>query len=264
MKTILAMNDVTESIKNWRLCLYMSIMETRRRFRRTVLGPFWEAIGLGVLIGTLGLVYTGLWHTEIKIYLPFLCAGKLIWNAFSSIIHEGSGVFVQAGGVIREMRIPFNIFVFNTVLRNLISMAHCSIIFIIVVLLFSVPVNLNTLLVIPGLILFTINVGWITLLIGMLCARFRDMQPMIVNLLQISFFLTPIVWMPENLSNPLYTVILIKINPIFNLIDLVRSPLLGKAPALACWPYVICMAIIGWTCALGVFSHFRNRIIFWL
>ena len=259
-----AISDVADAIKMWRLCFYMSIMETRRRFRRTVLGPFWEAIGLGVLIGTLGMVYTGLWHTKINIYLPFLCAGKLIWNAFSTIIHEGSGVFVQAGGIIREMRIPFNVFVFNTVLRSLISLAHCSIIFIIVVLLFSVPVNLNTLLVIPGLILFMINASWLTLVIGMLCARFRDMQPLVINLLQIMFFVTPIVWMPENLSNPMLNLILIKFNPIFNLIDLVRSPLLGQVPNWTSWPYMVCLAIIGWGFALGIFSRFRPRIIFWL
>ena len=59
--------------------------ETKRRYRRTALGPFWTTVGLALFVTTLGLVWSNLWHRDPKAYLPYLTSGMLCWAMFSTI-----------------------------------------------------------------------------------------------------------------------------------------------------------------------------------
>src|SRR5579871_139282 len=53
--------------------------ETKRRYRRTVFGPFWSTLSLAIFVVTLGVVWSNLWHIDPKTYLPFLTSGMLCW-----------------------------------------------------------------------------------------------------------------------------------------------------------------------------------------
>src|SRR6187402_1914554 len=92
------------------------------------------------------------------------------------------------------------------------------------------------LLVIPGLVLVSLNGLWVGLLLGMLCVRFRDIPQIIANVIQLLFFLTPILWKPDQLTQGRAFV---EANPFHHFVSLIREPLLGVAPSLETWLIVL-------------------------
>jgi lipopolysaccharide transport system permease protein len=101
------------------------------------------------------------------------------------------------------------------------------------------------------------------LIMGTLCARFRDIPQIVSNLLQVSFYLTPIIWMPELLPERA-SKMLLDVNPFFHLIEIVRAPLLGATPSLLNWLVALALAMAGWIGGLVFFGRFRSRIAYWL
>lgn len=236
--------------------------DTKRRYRRTAFGPFWTTVGLALFVTTLGLVWANLWHRDPKTYLPYLTSGMVCWVMFSTICMDGCVTFVIADKLLRQLRISYTLLACANVWRNAVLFFHNLTIYVLICLYAGLPVTWGTLLVIPGFALFWLNAVWITVLLGALCARFRDVQQLVGTLLQISLFLTPIFWSPDQLTG--HTAWLAALNPLYYLVAIVREPLLGHTPPLAHWLIVLVMAAVGWTLTLRMLTQFRQRIVYWL
>ena len=78
--TSLALRDIAEGLHRWRLWGLMGWQDIRRRYRRSVLGPFWLTLSMGVLVVTLGFLYGALFGIAIDDYLPYLTLGFLAWG----------------------------------------------------------------------------------------------------------------------------------------------------------------------------------------
>ena len=119
----------------------------------------------------------------------------------------------------------------------------------------------QTLFVIPGVILISINGISLGMLLGTLCARFRDIPPIVATITQMMFLLTPILWRPDQIPGRALFYLL---NPFYYLVEIVRAPLEGVTPSLFVWMVVLAMTAAGFTVSLLFFSRFRNHIVYWL
>jgi ABC-type polysaccharide/polyol phosphate export permease len=254
--------DVTEGIAGWRLWGRLGWQEVKRRYRRTAIGPLWTTLSLGLFILTLGFVWAELWNQDWRQYLPYLCAGMIPWVLVSSVVSEGCTAFTANVGIITSMRFPFTVFTCTVVWRNVIVFFHNLLIFIIVAVVCRVAVTWETLLVIPGLVLFCVNAVWLTTLLGLTCTRFRDITPLVTSLLQISMFVTPIFWAPNQLSPEM--AVLVDANLLYHFLDAIRSPLLGIAPSLWTYEMILLTTVFGWTVTWLVFSRFKRRVAYWI
>jgi len=106
-----------------------------------------------------------------------------------------------------------------------------------------------------------INGMWACLLLGLLCARFRDIGPIVGAVVQVVFFVTPIMWHIDALRGG---GALLALNPFFAAIDVIRAPLLGEPVAPYSWLILIVIAIVGWMLAFAMFARFRGRIAYWI
>jgi lipopolysaccharide transport system permease protein len=97
--------------------------------------------------------------------------------------------------------------------------------------------------------------------VAILCTRYRDLPQIIANLLQIAFYVTPIVWAPSFLPGGGW---LLDINPFYHLIELVRAPLLGSWPPAQSWVVSGGLALSGSGLTLVFFDRYRRRIAYWL
>jgi ABC-type polysaccharide/polyol phosphate export permease len=236
--------------------------DTKRRYRRTVFGPLWTTVSLALFVGTLGLVWSNLWHKDPKAYLPYLTSGMLCWIFFLAICTEGGNAFCAYEKLIKQLRISYTLLACAIVWRNAIVFFHNLIIYVLVCFYGGVPVTWSTLLVIPGFGLLYLNAVWIVIALGAACARYRDLQQLVGNILQISLFLTPIFWSPDQMTGSAATYV--QFNPIYQLVTVVRGPLLGQAPTLVNWLAVLFITIVGWTLAIQLLTKFRHRIVYWL
>jgi ABC-type polysaccharide/polyol phosphate export permease len=236
--------------------------ETKRRYRRTAFGPFWTTVGLAVFVTTLGLVWANLWNREPKTYLPYLTSGMVCWVMFSTICMDGCVTYIVAEKLLRQLRISYTLLACANVWRNSVLFFHNLSIYVLVCIYAGLGISWATLLVIPGFGLFWLNAVWITVLLGALCARYRDIQQLVGTLLQISLFLTPIFWSPDQLTGR--TALLAKLNPLYSLVAVIREPLLGKTLPPLHWLIAILIAIAGWTVTIRMLIKFRQRIVYWL
>lgn len=257
----LAVADLAEGIARWRLWGLLAWQDIKQRYRRSSLGPFWLTISMGVMIATLGLLYGKLFKMEIQEYLPFLCLGLLTWTFISTSITEGCTVFITSESVIKQIKLPLSSYVYRLVWRNLIIFGHNFVVFVLVAVFFEIWPGEIGLLAVPGLLLIAFNAVWVALVLGMVCTRFRDVPLIVASVVQIAFFLTPILWQPNLLGDRIG---LVDMNPFYHMIELVRSPLLGQVPAIHNWVASFIISAIGWPVTFVLFARFRKRIAYWL
>jgi lipopolysaccharide transport system permease protein len=147
--------------------------------------------------------------------------------------------------------------------RNVLMLAHHILILPLVFLVMGKSVSLIALLAIPGFMLVALCLSWLAFLFAIICVRYRDLPQIVANVLQVGFYLTPIIWMPALLPERLGASILIW-NPFYHVLELLRAPLLGSAPAMTSWFVVVAITILGWGLTLLLFARVKHRIAYWL
>jgi ABC-type polysaccharide/polyol phosphate export permease len=257
-----ALVDVTAGLRATEIWGRLGWRDTKRRYTRTVIGPFWTTLSLAIFVGSLGFIWANLWGKDPRSYLPFLTSGMMCWMFFLAVCTEGCPGFIAQEYLIKQLRVSYTLLGCATVWRNAIVFAHNLIIYILICIYGGVQITWATLLVIPGFALLAINTIWIVTVLSTACARYRDLQPVVTNLLQISMFLTPIFWSPDQLSGR--TAVLAEFNPLYQLISVVREPMLGRSPAALSWVFVIAIAVVGWTGTIRMLTSFRHRIVYWI
>jgi lipopolysaccharide transport system permease protein len=103
---------------------------------------------------------------------------------------------------------------------------------------------------------------WIALVLGIFCSRYRDVQQVVASFLQVSMFVTPIMWPPTQLTGR--ASYLVDYNMLYHYVEIVRDPLMGQPPSGWSWFMVALSIVVGWTFAFSLFARFRRRIAYWL
>lgn len=260
---LVAWSDISAAVRRYPLVGMLGWQDVKQRYRRSALGPFWLTISMGVMIATIGIVFGNIFNAPMAEFLPFLTVGMIVWTFMSSVIAEGCLGFVAAEGVIKQLPLPLFIHVLRVVWRNFLILAHNIVIFPLVLIAVGKPIGIEAFLGIPALLLVCINLAWVVLILAVLCARYRDLPQMVNSLLQVVFYLTPIMWLPTLLPQRTASYLLVW-NPLYHLIDIVRAPLLTADASVLSWEVSLGLAVAGWAIALAVYGRYKTRIAFWL
>ena len=258
----LATADVADSCRLWRLAFTLGWFDIRLRYRGSMLGPFWLTLSTAVMVAALGVLYSRLFKMELHDYLPFLALSLVLWGVLSTVIGEACTCFTSAEGTIRSMRMPFTVHAMRVVVRNLIVLAHNVIVILAVYAWFNNWPGWQALYAIPALILWLIDGLAVCLLLGPIGARFRDIPPIVASVIQIAFFVSPIIWKPELLKGSALE--LLWLNPFYTLLEIVRGPLLGEEVALNVWVSALGYSAVLIGLAWALFSRTRARLAFWV
>src|ERR1700709_2261468 len=105
-----AMADLAGGIRLWRLAWSLGWLDIRLRYRGSMLGPFGLTISTGVMVASLGFLYSALFHMSLREYLPFLALSQVLWAFLATLVAESCSAFTDAEPVIRSMRMPFFLF----------------------------------------------------------------------------------------------------------------------------------------------------------
>jgi len=254
--------DIINGLFAFRIWTRLGWQEVKRRYRRTVFGPFWATLSIGAFIGGMVFIWAPLFKTDVRSYLPFLSAGLVTWTFATALITEGCGTYTAGTSLITQLNFPYTVLNFMVVWRNIIVFFHNFLIVVVVVVALKVPVSWQTLLLIPGICIVAVNGAWMTILLGMVSARFRDVPPFIGNLVQILVFVTPIFWFSHQLGSE--SQLIITLNYMFHLVEVMRAPMLGTAPSLLSYGVTLTGAILGWLVTFHIYARFRRRIPYWL
>eukprot|EP01037_Dinobryon_pediforme_P006687 gene6687-6757_t len=176
-RSALAWEDFAEALTMWHLCWTLSWLDIKLRYRGSVLGPFWLTLSSALMIGSMGFLYAELFGMDLHDYLPFLALSIVLWNFVSSIVSDACVCFTSAEGTIRSVRMPYTLYAGRVVMRNVLVLAHNIVVIVVVYVLLRVIPTEVALLAIPGFFLWLLVGLALSILLGALCARFRDIPP---------------------------------------------------------------------------------------
>src|SRR5438552_679791 len=129
IRTQLGFRDLSTSITRYRLWLHLGWSDIQQRYRGSVLGPLWITVSMFIIVTALGVVYSRLFHQEIHEFIPFLTAGLLAWTFISTVLIESTDTYISSKNYIENMKMPYIIFVFRLVWRNIIIFFHNIVVF---------------------------------------------------------------------------------------------------------------------------------------
>lgn len=253
--------DIRTGLTLWPLWGRLGWNDILQRYRRSMLGPLWLTASMAIMVVSLGILYAELFKTPINDFLPFLCVGLLIWNLMSTFLMEGGTLFTGSESYIKQVRLPYTVYVFRSCWSKLIIFLHNFLIYFGVIWYFGISPGATALLAIPGLAILLLNGALTSLTLGMISARFRDIPQLVNSVVQIVFFITPIMWKPELLQHRTY---IADANPFFHLVEIIRGPLLGSVPDPKHYLGALIITLLNLVVAGLFFARFRSRISYWV
>lgn len=256
-----AFNDLLKSLRHLPLIGHLAYSDTKARYKRSMLGPLWLTLGAAIGVVGLGLIWSQLLGQERSQLIPSLTVGLLLWQFISGCVTEGASVFVRQAQIIRNLQLPYFIHPIQLMARQFITLMHNLIVLVLVLLVFPQPVGWVTLLCLPGLALVLVNLLWMLVLLGLIGARFRDVEQIVQALMPIIFFLTPVIYKAGHAG---VNQAIIWLNPFTYFITLVREPIFGAAPGAFVYLVAGAMALLGWSVTLLLFNRRAPRLAFWI
>lgn len=254
-------SDFAAIFQRRRVWFLMAKTDIAMRYRRSLLGPFWISIAMAAMVLSIGTLFSQVMQTPYQEFLTYFGCGILAWTLLSTMITESCIIVTEAEGHLRSIRIPIPVLAARMVMRNFIIFGHNALVVLTMLVLLGHQFAWANILAIPGLMAYAVIGLCVGIAMGPFCARFRDVPPLVANVIQILFFLTPIFWVP---GSSLSRTVVIHGNPFFHLVEVVRRPLLGEAPdALSCLAVgliaLLSIAVAGLSLAFS-----RRRVFLWL
>lgn len=210
----------------------------------------------------MGLVFGLIFKIELHEYLPYLAIGIVFWNYFSGQITESSLVLIQSDALLKQLTLSPWTYAVKASTKMLLMFAHNLVIIPFVLLATSNWPTWHMLLLIVSMPIILLTLNALGMIIAVISLRFRDVPPMVSSLLNVIFYLTPVMWFANALQSSLAH-FLLGLNPVYHLIQIFRLPLLGSFPTFENWTIALTLGVLAQIVALVVVRKFKSRLVFW-
>lgn len=281
-----AFADIRRGFAQRELWAYLGWQDIKQRYRRSVIGPLWITLSMAVTAAGLGLLYSQLFKIPVATFLPYLTVGFIVWNFMLGCMVEGSDTFISNEGLIKHLPAPLTVYALRTVWRLTLMFAHNMLVYLVVLAIFfsslvqdgytltpggdpQPGLDWSVLLAFPAFALIAVNGTWVALLFGIISTRYRDIPQVISALTQLLFFVTPIVWPVDILTQKFeetgsWQVLVAELNPLYHFIQILRAPLIGSEQSWHHWAVVLGITVVGWALALLAMRNYRARVSYWV
>ena len=254
-------SEIPAIAKYFNMWFLLGWYDIKQQYRRSLIGPLWITLSTGVMVCAIGYMFSTIFKSPIDEFLPYFAAGQTVWLFISTQINKSCTTFTQYQSVIKQMSVPLSVHIMRNLWSNLILFGHNFIIIIIVLLIYH-KISWMIFLAIPAFSLIILLLFLISIMLGIICTRFRDITQIVAVFIQLIFFFTPILWMKKVLPGRNSWVT--DFNPFYHIIEIVRAPLLGVAPSGILWVYMLAYIAIAAVMALFFLKKFRHRVSYWL
>ena len=259
-----AVADLARGVAVWRIWVWTTVLDLAGMYRVNLLGPFWNVLLRTAMILVIVVLFGDFFRAGRATYLPHVAAGMVVWQLIRSLLTGACRTFSDCRDVIVQTELPLSMHACRRVLNQLVLFAHSLTIILAVMVLYGINPGWPGWLALGGCAVIALNGLWAALLFGVLAIRYPGFRPLVSRAARGLFFLTPIIWMPDQLPRSTLLADLVTWNPVYHLIEVVRGPLLGQAPTAQSWAIVGAVTVVGWCVALAVFAQVRGRIAHWL
>jgi ABC-type polysaccharide/polyol phosphate export permease len=210
--------------RNWYLIVQFALKDFKIRYSHTVLGYVWSV--LNPLIFTLAyyIVFSIFIRFEIINYPGYLLLGIVMWNFFQEGTSHGAMALLARGGIVTKIPMRRNLIVYAAVLNAMITFTINLAVLALVLWATGSPIRWSILtfpIAVLDVVMLTIGVS---LMLAPLHVRFHDVGHLWVMLLQLGFWLTPIVYVDTMVPGRWRW--LVELNPMARILSHARESLI--------------------------------------
>jgi ABC-type polysaccharide/polyol phosphate export permease len=256
-----ARGELSQAFTRNQIWRALAASDIRSKYRMSTFGSLWITLATGTLALSIGLIYGQFFGQDIHTYLPYFTASYVTWLFIASVLSEGSQALISAGNLIKSSQMPIIFHVMRVVQRNMIVFGHNAVVLVAVWLFIRWPIGFDALLVIPGILLLFLFLSGLAVTIAVICVRYRDIPPLIQVMTQFLFFITPVIWQPEQLR---FGKVILELNPMAYMLMIVRDPVLGRPIELQTWVVASLLTLGSLAFGAAMYIRFRNRIAYWV
>jgi lipopolysaccharide transport system permease protein len=233
-------------------------VDFKQRYKNSVLGYFWSLLEPLMMLSILYLIFSNLMKSPVEYYPLFLLMGLIMWNFFSRATTSSLAVIRFKPSMIKKVYFPREILVISTCTTAFLMSLFESIVFIVFMAIFQIPLSLYILYLPCIIFLYYMLTLGVSLALAALNVFYQDVQYIWAVILQIGFFATPVMY-PLSVFPP-YLQHLLSYNPLAQIIFLARDvTLYAKAPNAASFAYVIVIAFVILATGYWIFSRMEPR-----
>ena len=250
------------TVRNLRKRLVWAWLDTVCQYRRSKIGPVWETINVLVMTFGIAVVSSAVIGGTVTDQIGYIGLGIIVWTAITALISEGTSAFVRNREYILSSNLSIDFYVARMIFRIFITFCHHLVLYFVGVAFGLITLHWAALLAIPGMLLLFVNGFWVITLLALVCARYRDVELIVRNLLQLAFFITPVFWdYRQIVSNRKF---IVDYNVLFYFLDIVRAPLLGDVPPAQTYVIVLSVTLAGYLMAFWVYRRMRRDLAFFV
>ena len=175
------------------------ISDIRIKYKGSALGLLWSMLNPAFTLGIYYLVFSVVLKNGYPNYVIFLFSGLIVWNMFQNSVFAATGVIVDRAGLVKKVSFPREILALASVGSAVIYFLIQMVVLIIFLFVFHHAPEWNMLAILPitfaSLYLFAAAVS---VVMSAFTVYMRDMKHLMEVLLQLWFWLSPVVYSYEN------------------------------------------------------------------
>jgi len=205
------LNEARKAVSSRELLWNLTLRELRAKYRKSFLGWTWSLLNpltvvltygfaFGVVLGAVAPVGTA---SGIQNFAFFLLTGTLPWGFFSMLTAIGMSSLVGNAGLVRKVAFPRHLLVYA---QSLFALTQFSIeigVLSIVMLIAGVGVLPFLPVTIYMMLMLMVFATGVALILASLNVYFRDLNYLWQVVIQVYFFLIPIIYSPESIQERL-------------------------------------------------------------
>ena len=259
------LSDFLSLYRHRQLIAALTARDLKARYRGSILGYFWSLANPLLLLAVYTLVFTKFFNQQlVQPYPLFLFSGILPWTFFAASILESTTSISSNAGLIKKVMFPAEALPLVVVLSHLVHFALAVPILLAAIGAFVALGKFTfsaTVLLAPVLMLLqTIFVAGVAMTVSSASVLFRDLRDIIANLLQLGFFVTPIIYRIDDVtSRPLRA--LLRFNPMTPFVVAYQDIFFfGRLPTTSDTVLILAYATASLLLGFFVFDRLRDTL----
>lgn len=225
-----------EIYKNRQLLYFFTWRNFIVKYKQAALGVAWSILKPLISMVIYVAVFSRLAGDRVSGDVPypvFMFTGLLFWQYFSQSAASVGNSLISYQGIIKKIYFPRLIVPISTAISGLVDFCFSLVLYVVLLVVFNVSPPIEGWLMLPVLVALSfMSLLGLGLVAASLNVKYRDVQQILPFILQLGFFLTPVVYSRDLLSENLQW--LLFINPMAGIIELARSVFLGSgAPKIS-------------------------------
>lgn len=257
---VAAAPQATGWLDSLRIAAALAWSDMRHRYVRSLLGPFWMSLQMAIVVAVLGSVIGQMSNADMMARLPMLALSMTAWTFLNSVVLDATTALQNSASLIRDRALPPVIFLLQCTFRQGLFALHNACVPLLLWLLLTPHELSGALAALPGLSLFLICTFGLSLVLGALATRYRDLKPIIESTLMLAFLASPVIWSADMIN---HRSTVMRLNPLTHLFAVWREPLAGGHVDATSVIYVLVALALLLCASVLTLVHLR-KAAFWI